>query len=87
MTAPQGHGSVVRYISDGSMAFRGGHRAVVNGKGHQSRANAPGQRGVFFCVKCFVHSTRLKKICAKNQRLDKISTYYVSFVSFVSKSE
>ena len=48
MTAPQGHGPVVRYISDGSMAFRGGYQAVVNGKGHQSRANAPRLRGVFF---------------------------------------
>ena len=53
------------------MAFRGSHWAVVNGNVLQTRANAPGQRGIF-CVKYFVLCTYLaKKLHAKNQRLEK----------------
>ena len=66
MTAPQSHRPVVQYIDDGYVAFGGCHRAVVNGNGHQSRANAPGQRGMIYCVKCFVLCSEAKKLHAKN---------------------
>jgi len=45
-----------------------------------------GSGGCFFYVKCFVLCTKAKKLRAKNQRQEKNSTYYVSFVSFFLKS-
>ena len=48
MTASKSHGPVVQYIDDRYVTIRGCHWAVVNGNGHQSRANAPGQQGMFF---------------------------------------
>ena len=89
MTVPQSHGPVVQYISDGHTTFRGCHRAVVNGNGHQSRANTPGRRGIFFVSNVFYIVHRLKNYTPKttNQRsAKKFSTYYVSYVSFVLKS-
>ena len=57
MVAPQSHRPVVQYIDDGYVAFGGCHRAVVNINGHQYRANPLGQRGIFFCVECFLICT------------------------------
>ena len=45
----------------------------------------PGIARDVFCIKCFVHGTQAKKLRSKNQRLEKYSTYYVSFVSFCLK--
>ena len=71
------------------MAFRGCHRVAANGNGHRSRANAPGQRGMFFASNVMYFVYRLKNYARKttNQRVaKKCSTYYVPYVSFVSKS-
>ena len=89
MTAPQSHRPVVQYISDGHTTFRGCRWAAVNGNGHQSRANTPGRRGMFFVSNVFYFVHRLKNYTPKttNQRsAKKFSTYYVSYVSFVLKS-
>ena len=83
--ASHSYAPVFSHISDGYMAFRGCHWVVVNGNGLLSQANAPGWRGMFFVsnVLYFVH--RVKNYAQKSAPR-KLSTCFVSFVSFCLKS-